>query len=127
MVHEILLFRPLHRRHCPDILFLVFGQNQIVAPAALSSTLSRAFPFLIRTAAGWLRYGENISPVVPLHIRLEMQFDLAFVVSRAAYSCQGGFSASRTELLAHVLRCRKAAVAPEDELLDLRDPLASLA
>jgi len=126
LIHEILFLRPLHRGHGPDVLFLIFGQYQVIAPAPLSSSLSWAFPFLVGTATGGFGDRVDVAFVVPLHVRLEVQFDLALVVCRATDSSQRRPSATRAKLFGHVLGRREAGVAPQDELFHLGDSLAGL-
>jgi hypothetical protein len=61
-----------------------------------------------------------------LHILLQVQIHLAFVVCCAAHSCKRGFAAARAKLLVHLFGSQETGVTPQDELLDLRYSLAGL-
>ncbi len=125
LVHQILLFPPLHTCHTPHILLLILRQNQIISPTPLASPGLRAFPLLTRTAGAGFGDRVHIASIVPLHVRFQVQLELPLLVRRARDPRKRWLSASRAELFGHVLGGVEAGMASEDELLDLCYALAS--
>lgn len=96
-------FRSLLLPNSTDIFLLVLRQQQLIAPSALATPLLPS----IRRSRRRLRYREPRPTVIPLHIRLQVDFELAGAGVRAAsYACEGGETAAGAELL----WCRISAI-----------------
>ena len=125
LIHQISLLGPLSTSHLPYVLLLILRQNQVIPPSTFpSATMFGSLPLLICCPSCSFGYAIDISLVVPLHILLQMQLNLALVVRRATHPRQRRLSASRTKLLGHIFRRRETGVTPQNELLYLRDSLA---
>lgn len=122
LVHEIPLFAesPILIRHGPNVLLLVLGQDELVPPSTLAAA---SFPFAAGITGHGLRDAVAVAPVVPLHVLLQMHFELAISLRRARYAGEGVVSAARTELLVHVFGSEEAGVAAFDEGFEVSYPL----
>lgn len=71
----------------------------------------------------WLRNAEDVAAVVPLHVLLEVEFELTVGVGRAGDSCEGVFSTARTELLVHFFGDGEACMTALDECSEVTNSL----
>lgn len=110
LIHQIPLLFPLLLLVMSGEFFLIFGEDQLVAPMSFTSSLD--------AAVGASVYGfgdaEAVAAGVPLHVFLEVQFEFAVGGGAAGDAGEGGTAAAGAELLAHFFCGAEAGVAAED-------------
>jgi hypothetical protein len=107
---------PILFRGGPDILLLIFGENQLCAPASFTTT---PLPLPAGAAMDRLRNAKHISSVVPLHVLLQMHLKLPVRIGCARYTGESISATARAELFVHILGRRKAGMAAFDERLQV--------
>lgn len=82
LIHKITLssLLTLFVRHCTHIFLLILGENKAISPTSLSTA---ALPFAIGRSVCWFRNAEYVAAIVPLHVLLEVEFELTVGVGRA--------------------------------------------
>ncbi len=79
LIHQIGLLLPVSAGHSTLILFLIFRQNQLLAPTTFAASPTLTY-FAVGSPRDQLRYAVAIAAVVPLHVLLEMELELALCV-----------------------------------------------
>lgn len=102
------------------VLLLILGQDQILAPMVLASTID-----VVHLAAGsamdGLGYAVDITALVVLKVLLQVQAHVPVAVSRAGCPRECGLSTLGTELPVHLPRNVETTVAAQHPCLELFD------
>lgn len=122
LVHEVPLpaLSPFLLGCRSDVLLLVLCQDELCAPTLFSTA---SFPLAICTASHRLGDAKAVTPVVPLHVLLQVHGKLPVGSRSARDSGQCVLATTRAELLVHVLGGQEAGMAPLDERLQVLDSL----
>lgn len=87
LVHQVAVPRALFLLYFPGILLLVLGEDELLTPTILATTLDAGILAARRAVCGF-GDAENIAAVVVLEVLLQVKLEVPLGVGAAGHTCE---------------------------------------